>query len=138
MKWFNIAVLTLVLCGCSAQWHLKQAVRKDPSIRQTIIVKSDTVIVTRERTLRDTLELFRDTVIYQDRVRVKIEYIDNFVSIQTDCPSDTIVVTKSISTTQLKKSATIRERVFDALALVLIGGALVVLVRSLASVFIIK
>jgi len=138
MKWFNIAVLTLVLCGCSAQWHLKQAVRKDPSIRQTIIVKSDTVIVTRERTLRDTLELFRDTVIYQDRVRVKIEYIDNFVSIQADCPSDTIVVTKSISTTQLKKSATIRERVFDALALVLIGGALVVLVRSLASVFIIK
>ena len=134
----TIATLTLMLYGCSAQWHLKQAIRKDPAIQQTVVVKKDTVIVTKERTLRDTLELFKDTVIYQDRVKLKIEYRDNFVNVEADCPSDTIVVTKSITTTELKKSASIKERVFDALALLVIGGALVLLVRYLARVFIIN
>ena len=134
----TIATLTLMLYGCSAQWHLKQAIRKDPAIQQTVVVKKDTVIVTKERTIRDTLELFKDTTIYQDRVRVKIEYRDNFVNVEADCPSDTIVVTKSITTTELKKSASIKERVFDALALLVIGGALVLLVRYLARVFIIN
>lgn len=138
MRWFTIAILTLMLYGCSAQWHLKQAIRKDPSIQQTVVVKKDTVIVTKERTIRDTLELFKDTVIYQDRVKLKIEYIDNFVNIEADCPSDTVVVTKSIVTTQLKKSVTIKERVFDALALLIIGAALVFLVKKLATAFIIK
>lgn len=134
----TIAILTLMLYGCSAQWHLKQAMRKDPTIQQTVVVKKDTVIITKERTLRDTLELFKDTVIYQDRVKLKIEYIDNFVNVEADCTSDTIVVTKSITTTELKKSASIKERVFDALALLVIGGALVLLVRYLARVFIIN
>ena len=138
MRWLTIAILTLMLYGCSAQWHLKQAIRKDPSIQQTVVVKKDTVIVTKERTIRDTLELFKDTTIYQDRIKLKIEYIDNFVNVEADCPSDTIVVTKSITTTELKKSASIKERVFDALALLVIGGALVLLVRYLARVFIIN
>lgn len=138
MRWLTIAILTLMLYGCSAQWHLKQAIRKDPSIQQTVVVKKDTVIITRERTLRDTLELFKDTVIYQDRVKLKIEYIDNFVNIEADCPADTVVVTKSITTTELKKSASIKERVFDALALLVIGSALVLLVRYLARVFVIN
>ena len=138
MRWLTIAILTLMLYGCSAQWHLKQAIRKDPAIQQTVVVKKDTVIVTKERTIRDTLELFKDTTIYQDRIKLKIEYIDNFVNVEADCPSDTIVVTKSITTTELKKSASIKERVFDALALLVIGGALVLLVRYLARVFIIN
>lgn len=138
MRWLTIAILTLMLYGCSAQWHLKQAIRKDPSIQQTVVVKKDTVIVTKEKTIRDTLELFKDTTIYQDRVKLKIEYIDNFVNIEADCPSDTVVVTKSIVKTELRKYSTIKERVFDALALLIVGGALVLLVRKLATAFIIK
>lgn len=138
MRWFTIAILTLMLCGCSAQWHLRQAIRKDPNIQKTVIIKKDTVIVTKERILRDTLELFKDTVIYQDRVKLKIEYRDNFVSVEADCPSDTVVVTKSIVKTELKKSATLKERVFDALALLIIGGALMLLVRHLATALVIK
>ena len=138
MRWLTIAILTLMLYGCSAQWHLRQAIRKDPSIQQTVVVKKDTVIVTKEKTIRDTLELFKDTTIYQDRVKLKIEYIDNFVNIEADCPSDTVVVTKSIVKTELRKYSTIKERVFDALALLIVGGALVLLVRKLATAFIIK
>lgn len=138
MRWFTIATLILMLCGCSAQWHLKQAIRKDPSIQKTVIIKKDTVIVTKERILRDTLELFKDTVIYQDRVKLKIEYRDNYVKVEADCPSDTVVVTKSVVKTELKKSATLKERVFDALVLLVVGGALMLLVRHLATAFVIK
>jgi len=59
------------------------------SIQQSVVVR-DTVVVTQERVLRDTLMLFKDTVIYQDRVKLKIEYRDNFVRVEADCPSDTV------------------------------------------------
>jgi hypothetical protein len=58
------------------------------------VVVRDTVIVTKERKLIDTLTLFKDTVLYQDRVKVKIEYIDNYVRVEADCPSDTIRITQ--------------------------------------------
>ena len=40
----------------------------------------------------DTLELYKDTIIFQDRVKVRIEYLDKFIKVQADCPSDTIKV----------------------------------------------
>ena len=62
-------------------------------IQESVVVR-DTVIVTKERKLVDTLTLFKDTTIYQDRVKVKIEYRDNYVKIEAECPSDTIRVTQ--------------------------------------------
>ena len=61
--------------------------------QESVIVR-DTVIVTKERKLVDTLMLFKDTTIYQDRVKLKIEYIDNFIKVEADCPSDTVTVTQ--------------------------------------------
>ena len=61
---------------------------------QESVVVRDTVIVTKERRLVDTLTLFKDTVLYQDRVKLKIEYRDNYVKVEADCPSDTITVTQ--------------------------------------------
>ena len=61
--------------------------------QESVIVR-DTVVVTKERKLVDTLTLFKDTTIYQDRVKLKIEYIDNFIKVEADCPSDTITVTQ--------------------------------------------
>ena len=60
-------------------------------ILESVIVR-DTIVVTKERKLVDTLMLFRDTTIYQDRVKVKIEYRDNFVRVEADCPPDTLKV----------------------------------------------
>ena len=75
------SVILAVVSGCGiAKTH------------QESVVVRDTVIVTKERKLVDTLTLFKDTTIYQDRVKVKIEYIDNFVKVEADCPSDTIQV----------------------------------------------
>ena len=74
-------LLAVVSCGTAKQ------------VQESVIVR-DTVIVTKERKLVDTLTLFKDTTIYQDRVKVKIEYIDNFIKVEADCPSDTITVTQ--------------------------------------------
>lgn len=78
----TLSVILAVVSGCGA--------RKP---QESVIVR-DTVVITKERRLIDTLILFKDTTIYQDRVKVKIEYRDNYVKIEADCPSDTITVTQ--------------------------------------------
>ena len=60
-------------------------------VLENVIVR-DTIVVTKERKLVDTLMLFKDTTIYQDRVKLKIEYRDNFVKVEADCPPDTLRV----------------------------------------------
>ena len=72
------------------------------TIQESVVVK-DTVIVTKERKLVDTLMLYKDTVIYQDRVKVKVEYRDNYVKIEADCPTDTVTVTTVKVVTETKK-----------------------------------
>ena len=85
-----IAILAVV-SGCGGAKTLQESV-----------VVRDTVVVTKERRLVDTLMLYKDTTIYQDRVKVKIEYWDNYVKIEADCPSDTITVTQ-VKVVQAKK-----------------------------------
>jgi len=63
-------------------------------VLENVIVR-DTVVVTQTRTLIDTLELLKDTVIYQDRVKLELEYRDRFVKVKVDCPSDTIRLTQT-------------------------------------------
>lgn len=75
LKW--VLVPAMCLTGCKAP----QAIQR-----------TDTLVVTQERVLVDTLELFKDTIIYQDRVKVKLEYLEKFVKVQAECPSDTIRV----------------------------------------------
>ena len=60
------------------------------SIQQNVVVK-DTVVVTKERVLHDTLTIQKDTVIYQDRVRVEVKYLEGErVYVSAECPSDTV------------------------------------------------
>ena len=60
------------------------------SIQQSVVVK-DTVVVTKERVLHDTLTIQKDTVIYQDRVRVEVKYLEGErVYVSAECPSDTV------------------------------------------------
>lgn len=97
---FSITCLLLsvvLLSGCSAQWHLRKAVRKDPTLLYGQTKVWDTIIQTRERRLVDTLELYRDTTIYQDRVRLELRYLPGkTIMVTATCPSDTIIITKTI------------------------------------------
>ena len=60
---------------------------------QTNVIVRDTLVVTKERVLHDTLMIQKDTIVYQDRVRVELKYLPGErVMIKAECPSDTIRV----------------------------------------------
>lgn len=57
-----------------------------------VIQRTDTLVITKERVLVDTLEIYKDTTIFQDRVKLTIAYQDSLVMVQADCPSDTVKI----------------------------------------------
>ena len=95
MKWLGRLTLLLLLTSCSAQWHLKKAVQKDPAIleRDTLVVK-DTV-VSPPVAITDTVTLKQhDTItIVKDRLKVQLIKVNDTITINAECASDTIVRT---------------------------------------------
>jgi hypothetical protein len=71
-------------------------------VLQSVVVR-DTVIVTKTKYLTDTLELYKDTTIYQDKVRLQLQYIDRKVFVEATCLPDTIRVTQTKILTKEKK-----------------------------------
>ena len=95
--WLISAALLLQSCG--AQWHLKRAIAKDPTIVQEKKERIDTVIITEEKAVRDTIVLQRTdtTRIQRNGVRIKIKRIHDTIQIEAECLPDTIRVVKEIS-----------------------------------------
>lgn len=98
MKWkapaLSMFFSTLLLTGCSASWHLQRAVKKDPSLLQTQVIKITDTLVTPPILLRDTVSFFKtDTVTVQkDKLVIKIKRIsDSEFSIDAEVKADTIV-----------------------------------------------
>ena len=83
----------------------------------------DTVIVTQTKYLTDTLELYKDTTIYQDKVRLQLQYIDRKVFVEATCLPDTIRVTQTkILTKEKKQRGWTLEGGLTMLALVLVAA----------------
>ena len=93
MKWLVKLTLLLLLTSCSAQWHLKKAVLKDPTIleKDTLVV-TDTV-VSPPVAITDTVTLKQhDTItLVKDRLKVKIVKVNDTITIDAICDSDTII-----------------------------------------------
>ena len=88
-------LLLLLLGGCSAEWHLTQAVKKGGEVWR---YKYDTVIVTKERKLTDTLVLreIDSITVTNDKVRVKLVRNWDTIRVSATCIPDTIRITKNI------------------------------------------
>jgi hypothetical protein len=82
-----LTILSVTLAGVSG-------CRTAQPILESVIVR-DTVIVTETKYLIDTLEVMKDTVIYQDKVRLQLQYIDRKVVVEAMCVPDTIRVTQT-------------------------------------------
>jgi len=95
MKWLVKLILLSSLTSCSAQWHLKKAVQKDPLIlvKDTLVV-TDTV-VSPPVAITDTVTLKQhDTItLVKDRLKVEILKVNDTIIINAKCDSDTIVRT---------------------------------------------
>ena len=93
MKWLVKLTLVLLLTSCSAQWHLKKAVHKDPTIleKDTLVV-TDTV-VSPPVAITDTVIMRQhDTItLVKDRLRVNIVKVNDTITIDAICDSDTII-----------------------------------------------
>ncbi len=89
-KKFPFAALTILSVTLAAVSGCRTA----QPILQSVIVK-DTVIVTETKYLLDTLEVLKDTTIYQDKVRLQLKYIDRKVVVEATCEPDTIRVTQT-------------------------------------------
>ena len=98
-----LAIISLIclvaLTSCSASFHLRRAIEKDPTIIQPEIVQVvDTVIITPlERTETTFVALPIDTItIEKERLRIKIRRIHDTLRVEGECRSDTITITETI------------------------------------------
>ena len=125
MKWLGRLGLILLLSSCSAQWHLKKAVSKDPTIleRDTLVV-TDTV-VSPPVAITDTVTLKQhDTItVVKDRLRVQLVKVNDTVIIDAICDSDTIISVVEVPYEKIVyvEKATLLDKFKD---LILAGGIL--------------
>jgi len=92
---FLIMVTMYLLQSCSAGWHLRKAISKDPNIlmqRDTVV---ETEVVVQEKTVTEKLIVNQiDTVILTspDGVKVRLERIYDTVMVDVVCPPETVMV----------------------------------------------
>ena len=98
MKWLVKLTLLLLLTSCSAQWHLKKAVQKDPSILEKDTLVVTTTVVSPPVAITDTVTLKQhDTItIVKDRLKVQLIKVNDTITINAECASDTIVQTINV------------------------------------------
>ena len=96
-------LITLLLVSCGAKYHLKRAIAKDPTILDSVAVKVDTVIITENKSLRDTLILQRiDTItLERNSVRVRLKRSYDTITVEAECLPDTIRVEKTVKVPQV-------------------------------------
>ena len=96
-------LITLLLVSCGAKYHLKRAIAKDPTILDSVAVKLDTVIITENKALRDTVILQRvDTItLERNSVRVRLKRSYDTITVEAECLPDTIRVQKVVKVPQV-------------------------------------
>jgi ABC-type enterochelin transport system substrate-binding protein len=106
-----ILLASLALGSCSANWHLKQAVKKGAEVTRN---KWDTVFVTKERQLFDTLILkeIDSVVVLKDNIQVSLIRKFDTIRLKAICLPDTIRVTKWVKTTIKPSERPVRTWVF--------------------------
>ena len=98
LAFFVTLLLVILTTSCSTQWHLKKAIKKDPTILvQDTAIVMDTVVIERTAVLDSVITSKVDTIeIVKNNFRVKIMRISDTLIIDGGCDADTIVRTVSV------------------------------------------
>lgn len=132
---FTKSVLVIILfTGCSSQWHLKQAIKKNPSLIQTSTHTIDTLFVRDSVTITDTFTTQKvDTItIEKDGVKTIVYRNHDIIRIKTIVKADTIRYTKTITLpAQIKYTERVKvpQVIGVGLGLILLGLLLFLLAR---------
>jgi hypothetical protein len=101
-----ILILSVLLVGCSSDWHIKRAIRKDPTILSKAIVRyhTDTLVTIFDGAKGDTVFLWKDrepdTLIFERpefRTVVIRDTLWKRIWVETECFPDTIVQTVTVT-----------------------------------------
>ena len=92
MKWLLIGLVS-TLTSCSAHYHLRKAIKKDPSIMGVDTITVVDTVVLKPVELRDTVTLKQQDTVIIEKEKLKIKIFRNFDTIRVDaiCEADTIV-----------------------------------------------
>lgn len=115
-----ILLASLALGSCSAEWHLKKAIKKGARVEQQ---KWDTLIVTKERRLFDTLIVkeIDSVVVTKDNIQVSLIRKFDTIRVKAICLPDTIRVTKWVKTTIKPDEKPVRTWVFISICCFLLA-----------------
>ena len=125
MKWLVKLTLLLLLTSCSAQWHLKKAVQKDPAIleKDTLVVTN--TVVSPPVAITDTVTLKQhDTItIVKDRLKVQLIKVNDTITINAECASDTIVTTIEVPYEKIVyvEKQTFKDKVYNSILALAVG-----------------
>jgi len=124
VKGGKLLTLIILLTGCSAQWHLEQAIKKNPAMAQISVYGIDTVFVRDSVTITDTFvsKTIDTLTIEKDGVKTIVYRNHDVIRVQTIVKADTIRFTKTITLPpqiQYKERIKIPQMVGIGLALLL-------------------
>ena len=122
-------LLVLLLSGCSAQWHLKKACKKQPSIcSDSVVVRVDTFTVrdTFEYHRVDTTEVVDTIVIDTGSIQVRIIRENNIIRTTVKQKPDTTYIT-TIRT--LPPTVIYKENLFKWWYLLIIFAIFVIIIK---------
>jgi len=108
-KWRKVKIgavligLLFLTTACGAKWHLNRAIAKDPTILDRKEIVLDTIVITENKLLTDTLVLREyDTIkIEKDGVRVSLNRLYDTIQVEVECPPDTIKISKVVEVPQV-------------------------------------
>jgi hypothetical protein len=132
---FTKAVIILMMSGCSAEYHLEQAIKKNPAMAQISVYGIDTVFVRDSVTITDTFttKTIDTLTIEKDGVKTIVYRNHDVIRVQTIVKADTIRYTKTIQLPpqiQYKERISVPQKIGVAIGSVLFLLLLFALIRK--------
>ena len=99
----KIIIILVMLTGCSAEWHLKKAIKKNPSLIQPSVHTIDTTIIRDSFAFTDTFvsKTIDTLTIEKDGVKTIVYRNNDIIRIKTIVKPDTIRIQKTIRVPQV-------------------------------------
>lgn len=99
----KVIILLVMLTGCSAEWHLKKAIKKCPEMAQISVYGIDTIVVRDSVTFTDTFvsKTIDTFTIEKEGVKTIVYRNHDVIRIKTIVKPDTIRIQKTIRVPQV-------------------------------------
>ena len=99
----KVIVLLVMLTGCSAEWHLKKAIKKNPSLIQPSTHTIDTIVIRDSVAFTDTFttKTIDTLTIEKEGVKTIVYRNHDVIRIKTIVKPDTIRIQKTIRVPQV-------------------------------------